>query len=228
MQPSTAAAGPTAVQSKPQGPPGPGLSSVQRAAGAEKSAPSSTAPAEKGWPRHGGAMTEHPSTIRGDLAAAGLLPAGESSVAGPGGDSLPATTSLRQERAKRRLDAGQRDALFGGGWHVVYAKRGAEDGLTSHRGVLHPDEYVDMSVLRALVEAELGFSYEQVRSVYRQGPLSARQRELRGRIDARVLALSHAGANLALLGRLLGFPVKDNGNCRAMENALARARKEAS
>ena len=95
-----------------------------------------------------------------------------------------------------------------------------------HRGVLRPDEYVDEAALRGLVEQELGFTYEQVRSVYRQGRLSAEQRELRGQIDARVLALSCAGANIALLGRALGFHVNDAGACEALNNALARARKE--
>lgn len=115
----------------------------------------------------------------------------------------------------RRADG---DSRPGGEW--------SRSGGTTHRGVLHPDEYVDHEALRPMVERELGFSYEQVRSVYRQGPLTADQRELRGQIDARLLALSHAGANVALLGQALGFPVKENGNCRAMENALTRARAE--
>lgn len=114
-----------------------------------------------------------------------------------------------------------------GGWTVARAKDPALAGMTAHRGVLHPDEYVDEAALRGLVEQELGFTYEQVRSVYRQGPLSADMRELRGQIDARLLALSHAGGNLTALGRALGFYVDDHGNCDAMKAAVARA-KEAS
>lgn len=119
-----------------------------------------------------------------------------------------------------------------GGWTVVDTSRGSggatagarDAGMTAHRGVLHPEEYVDPDTLRALVERELGFSYEQVRSVYRQGRLSADQRELRGQIDARLLALSRAGGNLALLGRALGFKVERDSHCEPMDNAVARAR----
>lgn len=97
---------------------------------------------------------------------------------------------------------------------------------TAHRGVLQPEEHVDAEALRLMVEAELGFTYAQVHSVYRQGPLNADQRILRGRIDARVLTLSDAGGSTALLGRALGFPIKDDGHCRALANALTRAREE--
>jgi hypothetical protein len=112
------------------------------------------------------------------------------------------------------------------GWTVARVKDPALSGMAAHRGVLHPDDHVDTDALQAMVESEFGFSCEQVHAVYRQGPLTSDQRELRGSIDARVLALSRSGTNLALLGQALGFPVKANGNCRAMENALARARKE--
>ena len=159
---------------------------------------------------------------RRDLRAAGLLPDERHHVPGPDGHDVPANSTGRVQRHDEA-----NGHLYEGGWHVVSIKGGDEEGgVTSHRGVLHPEEYVNHDVLRGLVERELGFSYEQIRSVYRQGPLTATQRELRGRIDARVLALSRAGTNLAELGRALGFPVKDNGNCRALENALARARKE--
>jgi len=150
------------------------------------------------------------------------MPEGGHSVPGPGGHELPANASER-----RVSDPVEADFLNAGGWRVVSIKGGDEEGgVTSHRGVLHPDEYVDADVLRGLVERELGFSYEQIRSVYRQGPLSATQRELRACIDARLLALSRAGAHMAELGRALGFPIKDDGHCRVMENALARAREE--
>ena len=165
--------------------------------------------------------------IKEDLARAGLMPSGDHTVVGPKGDPLPATTSLQHQRRLGRLSAESRDALFSDGWSVVSIKGGDEEGgVTSHRGVLHPDEYVDSDTLRVLVERELGFTYEQVRSVYRQGPLSADQRELRGHIDARLLALSRSGGHMAELGRALGFDVKANGNCRAIENALTRAREE--
>lgn len=170
----------------------------------------------------------HTRSIQADLAAAGLMPAGDHSVTGPGGHDLPATTSLQHERRKGRLSAESRGQLYDGGWHVVSIKGGDEQGgVTSHRGVLHPDEYVDPDVFLALVERELGFTIEQVRSVYRQGRLSDEQRELRGRIDARLLALSRAGGNLTELARALGFPVYEDGSMPwVVKKALERARKE--
>jgi hypothetical protein len=118
-----------------------------------------------------------------------------------------------------------------GGWRAVAVKNNGlnNGGMTAHRGVLHPDEYVDALALQKMVEAELGFTYEQVRSVYRQGPLSADQRELRGRIDARLLALSHAGGHMLELARAFGWTVKAGGphggpSCDTMERALVRAR----
>ena len=149
----------------------------------------------------------------------------------PGGENhgRQATTDPNLHGRQTSLDADDWQAaefMRGGGWGIVTHAGGEwkRAGGSDHRGVLHPDEYVNEDALRPMVERELGFTYEQVRSVYRQGPLSADGRELRGRVDARLLVLSRSGANLALLGAALGFPIKDNGNCRAMENALARAR----
>jgi hypothetical protein len=88
----------------------------------------------------------------------------------------------------------------------------------AHRGVLHPDEYVDTRSFQAVVERELGFTYEQVRSVYVQGRKSAGQRGLRARIDARLLEVASAGGNLAALARILEMDVKTFGR------AVARAR----
>lgn len=150
------------------------------------------------------------------------MPEGGHEVPGADGNARPANATGR-----RVADPVEADFLNAGGWRVVSIKAGDEEGgVTSHRGVLHPDEHVDLDVLRGLVERELGFSYEQVRSVYRQGRLSATQRELRGAIDARVLALSLSGGNVAELGRVLGFHVNESGACEALNNALARARKE--
>lgn len=113
-----------------------------------------------------------------------------------------------------------------GGWSVVHAKHGAEAGLVAHRGVLHPEEYVSGQALAGMVTHHLGFTYEQIRSVYRQGPLGPDQRRLRTEIDSALLALSRSGANMVALGAALGFPVK-GGNCRTIDNALYRAREEA-
>lgn len=115
-----------------------------------------------------------------------------------------------------------------GGWSPADIKNNAHfnGGLTSHRGVLHAEEYVDEALLQEAVERELGFTYDEVRSVYRQGPLSNEQRELRDRIDARLLALSVVGGNMAALGRALGFKTTDATMHRIIKNALARARDE--
>jgi hypothetical protein len=135
-----------------------------------------------------------------------------------------ATASLQGQRRRARTAPAAVDFLHGGGWHV--ADGPGKGGLTAHRGVLHPEEWEWLERLRLMpmVEAELGFTIAELRSVYRQGRLSAAQRELRGRIDARLLALSCSGGNMALLGHLLGFYVH-NGHCKAITNALARARQ---
>lgn len=102
---------------------------------------------------------------------------------------------------------------------------GAVDaGMTSHRGVLRPHEYVDADELRVQFENAFGFTVDAVHSVYRQGRLSADQGELRARIDARLLALSRAGANMTAVCRVLGFEGTPGTWPRPLKNALARAR----
>lgn len=121
------------------------------------------------------------------------------------------------------------DFLAAGGWRVVSIKDSGETGggLTSHRGVLDEDEFVDDELLLRNVEVKLGFTREQVQSVYRQGPLSSDQRELRDRIDARMLTLFLAGTHLTALGRVLGLNVTPDGHCRPLQNAITRAKDAA-
>jgi len=108
-------------------------------------------------------------------------------------------------------------------WRIVGARNGSYGGrcgLVAHRGVLHPDDYVDQDVLRALVEHELGFTYEQARSVYRgRGRRTAAQMALRARIDARFYDIRRAGGNLELLARVIGIDRK-----KVIGGALGRAR----
>jgi hypothetical protein len=92
-------------------------------------------------------------------------------------------------------------------------------GLTAHRGVLHPDEYVDIARLLPAVEARLGFTRDELRWVYRQGRKSAAQRMLRTRIEARLLRLAESGGNMEMLARVVGIERKTIGR------ALARARR---
>lgn len=122
--------------------------------------------------------------------------------------------------------------LRAGGWHAVEPRKGTErgGGTTSHRGVVHPDEFIDQERLRAAACQELGFTPLQVAAVYRQGPLSPGARVLRNRIDARLLELANAGGLMIELARALGWAVtaKASGSggptCRTLDNALGRAR----
>lgn len=135
------------------------------------------------------------------------------------------TDEEEQETAVSRRALEERGFLIDGSWRVVSVKGGNQaGGVTSHRGVLRGDEYIDHEKLVALVERELGYTFDDVHAVYRKGRLTDTQRELRGQIDARLLALSLSGANMALLARVLGFVVAPNGNCKAVDRALARAR----
>jgi hypothetical protein len=110
------------------------------------------------------------------------------------------------------------------GWGRAYPGGAHDGGMVAHRGVVHPDEYVDAAALKAAVCERLGFTATEIRAVYRQGPLSPEARTLRDRIDLRLLELSESGGLMVELGRALGWAVKDNGSCRIMENALGRAR----
>lgn len=110
--------------------------------------------------------------------------------------------------------------LGAGGWGIATLDGGGRDGgLTAHRGVVHPDEYVDADILRDAACEALGFTYEEITSVYRQGPLAPEQRQLREKIDARLLALSHAGGNLTQLAAALGL-----NRTGVIDRALTRAR----
>lgn len=163
-------------------------------------------------------------SIRGDLAAAGLMPdplPGHSSVNSRGDGVDPSVT-----RRSANLDPEAADFMMAGGWSVVSIKDGGESGggLTSHRGVLHPDEYVDEEALALLVADYLGFGLDEIRSVYRQGRKTEVQVELRGRIDARMLEVVEAGGSAHEMGRALGWPVTSTENCQTVDRALARAR----
>lgn len=109
---------------------------------------------------------------------------------------------------------------FNGGWHVadIRSNKDENGGLTSHRGTLFADEYVDTDALRPMVEDALGFTYEQIDSVYSVKKIPHALRQLRDDIDRRLLALSRSGGNMAEFARVVGL------NQRTMERALARAR----
>jgi hypothetical protein len=106
------------------------------------------------------------------------------------------------------------------GWQVVSIKGGDQaGGVTSHRGVLHPDEYVDWN--RVVFEAEnrLGYTLADLWDAYCQGPKSAAQREHRAGIDAALLAISEAGGNLTALAHVMDMRPE------TFARAVARARQ---
>lgn len=163
-------------------------------------------------------------SIRGDLAAAGLMPdplPGHSSVNSRGEGVDPSVT-----RRSANMDPETADFMSAGGWSVVSIKDGGEagGGLTSHRGVLHPDEYVDEDALAVMVARRLGYGLSDILSVYRQGRKSVAQVELRAKIDARMLEVVEDGGSAHELGRALGWPVTPTENCQTVDRALARAR----
>lgn len=139
------------------------------------------------------------------LESAGLMPEGEHES----GDPL------------HRDDPAESSWLADGGWSVAVPKShgsGRDGGLTAHRGVLFPGEFVDRLTLRGAVLDRLGFTLDEVNSVYKQGRKSDDQRQLRGKIDASLLALSRDGATVSKISEAL--LVDDN----VVTSALSRAR----
>jgi hypothetical protein len=107
------------------------------------------------------------------------------------------------------------EELASGGFAVIDRTDG---GMVAHRGTLHPDEFVDEDVLRAAAEEALGFTYEDVSSAYAKGRPSAEQRQLREKIDSRLLALSRGGGNMDKLADAIGL------GPATVDRALSRAR----
>jgi AraC-like DNA-binding protein len=148
-----------------------------------------------------------------------------------GGQNHGRVTTIAPEELGRQLPLGVDEAqahefVKSGGWSIVDPLHdGRASGAVAHRGAIHPDEYVDDDVVRAAVESRLGFTTDEVRSVFRQGRLTPEQGELRARIDARLLALSRAGANMTELARLVGFGETADGTWpKALKNAIRRAK----
>lgn len=133
-------------------------------------------------------------------------------------DEVGAPRVTRRDLSRRLSSLDQRGLeRVGSRFGVVTGKE--EGGLVAHRGVLAPGEYVDPFVLRDAVEAELGYSYADVSAVYGNGRPSAEQRQLREKIDARLLALSRAGGNMEQLAKALALSEK------TIDRALSRARE---
>jgi len=211
MPRSTDPAGATAGQSKPQGPPRSRGQFYHRVAALNNR----RAPRAAG--KWGRASANSPMS---ELAHLMEEP--------PGGPNQGRRASTNPEVEGSHVPLGADDwqaaeFLREGGWTFVHPHDGARAGIRSHvvnqHTVLHPDEHVDVEALRPAFEARLGFTFDELRSVYSTGGrIPAALGELRGRIDARLLALSRSGANMDLFGRVTGL------NPSTLDRALARAR----
>lgn len=127
-----------------------------------------------------------------------------------------------------------RELMQGQGFAVVETHRGSngrpgktygagDAGMSAHRGILHPDEYVDETELADLAASELGFTTLEVRKAYvRDGGRPANDTlALRARLDARLVEVQAAGGDMTALAHALGMGE------RTMDRALARGREAA-
>lgn len=128
-------------------------------------------------------------------------------------------------------DTQAREFLQHRGWNIVDVETGGgstgyvEAGMTVHRGVVHPDEYIDWERVRCLVEDNLGCPLAEIEEVYRAGKPTALRARTRAVIDARLLALFRAGGNMLELARILCWAIDEKrSDCRMMRRALERAR----
>jgi hypothetical protein len=136
-------------------------------------------------------------------------------------------------RSVSGLEDEENDFLSAGGWHVVDIKNNEDErgGLTTFRGVLHPDDYVDTDTLQALVERNLNFTYAEISAAYDiTGRPTVDQTEKRRQIDAALLGLSRSGGNMLELAKAFGWVIEpatgERGEkCKKMERAVARAEK---
>lgn len=112
-------------------------------------------------------------------------------------------------------DAKATEFLLDGGFGVVDTSAGTHNGgtmgardagMTAHRGVLFPGEYVDANLVAEKIAEMLGFSLADIRACYNRagGPLPATLRAKRAEIDAALLALTAEDGNLSLLAEHLG------------------------
>ena len=145
--------------------------------------------------------------------------AGGSEVDDRRGRSVPLSTAAHQAQHEMFGDTSVADDHIPGFSLAGPAIPFADDGMTAHRGTLHPDEYIDPDALQGAIEQALGFTYEDVSSAYMTGRPTAETRQLRERIDSRLLALSRSGGNMALLARTMEISEK------TIDRALIRARE---
>lgn len=99
-------------------------------------------------------------------------------------------------------------------------------GMTAHRGILQPGEFVDHEALIFTVERLLGASMEDIGVLFGPGNPDAERLRAKSAIEDKFLELEEDGGNMSLLGSILGFHVRpDDGYCKKMHRALKRARE---
>lgn len=115
----------------------------------------------------------------------------------------------------------------GEGMHTFPVDEAQWHGAIAHRGILHRDEFVDMSLLEQMVQGRLGIPLDLVLEAYthRPGGPTGKVRILRNRLDQIFLQLHEEGGNMALLGALVGFKLREDGTCQTMTRAIQRAKE---
>lgn len=91
------------------------------------------------------------------------------------------------------------------GASIDYRHSGSARSGKSHRGVLHPSEYVDTEEMQRQLEAEFGYTLTEVREAFAPGPLPARLRERRDHLDQVMRQIKESGGNMTQLARYLGI-----------------------
>jgi hypothetical protein len=84
--------------------------------------------------------------------------------------------------------------------------------MVAHRGVLHPDEYVDVKQLARQLEVRLDCTLEEFVGVYGRaggGPLPKALRPLRARLDEALAIYAERGGSMATLGLCTGVPERN-------------------
>lgn len=96
-------------------------------------------------------------------------------------------------------------------WSLVNTRRGTgpggtqDAGMTSHRGVLHPDEHVNAEVLYRELERSLGISLQEFDAAYRsRGKPTTEIMATREKMDQVFLEVVEAGGNVEELAKILG------------------------
>jgi hypothetical protein len=152
----------------------------------------------------------------------------------PHGDNHGSKASTTPDKGGRQIPLDvdtmlNADLIRSEGFGVVETSRGSggtgstygagDAGMTTHRGVLQGDEYIDVNLLRSTAEDALGFTYAEVTAAYKKGRPTDEQRQLREKIDSRLLALSRSGGNMTVAARVFGLPE------RTLDSALHRAKQ---